>query len=76
MSGAPLKRIGGRYDGLVKGLWPHTVEGVAPPMSAVGLTLNAERLMGLVLPIRVDRSQGQLHVSQVTLLCLHLFFVL
>ena len=39
---------GGRYDALVKSLWPAAAGAVAPPPGAVGLTVNADRLVAAV----------------------------
>ena len=38
---------GGRYDGLIKSLWPPSQ---GQPMGAVGTTLNVERLIALAAP--------------------------
>ncbi|KAK9811583.1 hypothetical protein WJX72_006503 [[Myrmecia] bisecta] len=40
-----LLAVGGRYDGLLKSLWSPAAASVSAPMSAVGVTLNAERLL-------------------------------
>lgn len=39
---------GGRYDSLVTRLWPAAAAAVAPPPGAVGITVNADRLVAAV----------------------------
>ena len=42
-------RAGGRYDGLLKALWvPAPSAQLGGPMTAVGITINAERLAAVV----------------------------
>ena len=60
---------GGRYDGLLKALWPPL--GGAP-MGAVGVTLNVERLIGLAAPPKQRERPPSLQASQArSSCCLH-----
>ena len=38
---------GGRYDGLLKALWPPGATAAGPAPSAVGLSVNVDRLVDL-----------------------------
>lgn len=40
--------IGGRYDALLARLWPAAASALAAPPAAVGVTLNADRLVAAV----------------------------
>lgn len=64
---------GGRYDGLLKRLWPAPAAAFAPPPAAVGLTLNVKLLLPFMGP---PRYQSLFPVSQVTCwrLTAHLLF--
>ena len=56
-----LRTAGGRYDGLLKSLWPPSH---GQPMGAVGATLNVDRLITLAVPQQQLRSPT-LQASQV-----------
>ncbi len=53
---------GGRYDGLLKSLWP---PAMGTPMGAVGVTLNVERLFALAAPHPKRGRPPALQASQV-----------
>lgn len=54
--------VGGRYDGLLKSLWP---PAMGTPMGAVGVTLNVERLFALAAPQPKRGRPAALQASQV-----------
>ncbi len=49
-----VRFAGGRYDGLLKSLWPPSQ---GQPMGAVGTTLNVDRLITLAVPQQQLRSR-------------------
>lgn len=51
-----IVRTGGRYDGLLKSLWP---PAQGQPMGAVGATLNVDRLIALAAPQTLRSSSLQ-----------------
>lgn len=69
-SGTHVIAIGGRYDGLLKALWPRgAAVGVLPP-GAVGATINAERLVSLLLTRRgTPPSRSHAHTPTHTHKC-------
>lgn len=60
---------GGRYDGLLKKLWPAAAVAVGPPLGGVGATLNAERLASVLAHAqargRALEESNQVRISQV-----------
>ncbi len=53
---------GGRYDGLLKALWPPSA---GPAMGAVGVTLNMDRLITMATPQHRRNRLPHLQASQV-----------
>uniref|UniRef100_A0A061SEW0 Eukaryotic translation initiation factor 2-alpha kinase 4 n=1 Tax=Tetraselmis sp. GSL018 TaxID=582737 RepID=A0A061SEW0_9CHLO len=49
--------VGGRYDGLLRSLWPRTTCALPPP-AAVGATINAERLIALYRVYSLKSAAG------------------
>ncbi|KAK9906778.1 hypothetical protein WJX75_007809 [Coccomyxa subellipsoidea] len=60
-----LLAVGGRYDGLLKSLWP---PAMGTPMGAVGVTLNVERLFALAAPQPKRGRPAALQASQAEVL--------
>lgn len=46
---------GGRYDGLLRSLWSPAAASLMPPPGAVGVSINCEKLMMLLLQRRSDK---------------------
>jgi eukaryotic translation initiation factor 2-alpha kinase 4 len=58
---------GGRYDALLKELWPtHVSSTSSPPMHGAGVTMNVDRLVDLSSLLRAARSGSAAHLQMLS----------